>query len=74
MKTRKTKYVATLRGKQYYYNGQNTDDVITKLHNRKVFGNPLICNSSLKMYDAATRGKIWAEYDIDGNLCVIEKI
>ena len=61
-------------GLEYRYNGDNTEEVGNKIFNRMVFGNPLICNLSLKMYDAETRGKEWALYEADGKKLMIEKI
>ena len=44
-----------------------------KFQNRKVFGNPIICNVSLNMYDADTRGEQWVQYVADGKILGIEK-
>jgi len=68
------KYKITLNKKQYFYNGNNCDEAMSKLTNRKVFGNPLVCNVALKMYDAETRGEVWAQYSCDGNQAMVEVI
>lgn len=67
------KYTLTYKGKVYRYNGNHTDDIINKFANRKVFGTPQVCNIHLKMYDADTRGEVWAEYEIDNKIAHIEK-
>ena len=68
------KYKIELNGKTYKYNAENCDQAMDKLSNRKVFGNNLTCNISLKMYDADTRGENWAQYDVDGKQAMVEKI
>lgn len=68
------KYIVKYNGKTYRYTGENTGEVVDKFANRKVFGTPIICNCSLKMYDADTRGGIWAQYVADGRILMIEKV
>ena len=67
------KYIVKYNGKTYRYTGRDTDEVMGKFQNRKVFGNSIICNVSLKMYDADTRGEQWAQYMADGITLMIEK-
>ena len=66
------KYILRYNHKTYRYNGHNTSAVLEKFQNRQVFGNPIICNVSLKMCDADTRGEIWALYQADGKPLMIE--
>ena len=66
------KYKIELNDKIYKYTAENCDGAMDKLSNRKVFGNNLTCNISLKMYDADTRGDVWAQYDVDGKQLFIE--
>jgi len=68
------KYILTYNGKTCHYNGINTGEVMDKFINRKVFGNPLVCRVSLKMYDADTRGKVWAQYVADDKTLMIEEV
>jgi len=66
------KYTVKYNGKTYRYTGENTEDVMVKFVNRKVFGNPLIINYRLKMYDADTRGEQWAQYVADDKVIMIK--
>lgn len=68
------KYKIKLNGKEYIYRAENCQGAMEKLSNRKVFGNPLTCNIRLKMYDADTHGEMWAEYDVDEKIAMVEKI
>lgn len=68
------KYRVSYNGKSYIYKGNNTDEAAEKMSNRKVFGDYLICNMRLKMYDADTRGEVWAIYEADGKQVTIDKI
>lgn len=67
-------YKIIMAGKKYIYRGDHTDNAMIKFANRKVFGNPLVCNCRLKMYDADTRGVEWAQYVCDSKKVLIEKI
>lgn len=66
------KYKVNYNGKTYFYTGENTREVAEKFENRKVFGNYMIVNMRLKMYDSDTRGVKWAEYTADGKPVSIE--
>ena len=67
------KYRLTYKGKEYNYNGANTSEVMEKFSNRKVFGNPLVYNFSLRQYDADTEGEVWAEYKADDDFISIKR-
>lgn len=66
------KYKVNYNGKTFFYTGENTGEVAEKFSNRKVFGNYMIFNMRLKMYDADTRGVKWAEYTADNKPVSIE--
>ena len=66
------KYKVNYNGKTYFYTGENTGEAAEKFENRKVFGNYLVVNMRLKMYDADTRGEKWAEYTADNKPVSIE--
>jgi len=68
------KYQISFNSKRYTYLGANCDEAMNKLTRRMVFGNPLICNVHLKMYDADTQGESWAKYDCDGKIAIVDRI
>jgi hypothetical protein len=67
----KNKYEIEYKGKKYYQYGEDCEEAMSKFANRKVFGQSLIFSYSLKMYDADTRGKYWAQYKTNDNLIVM---
>ena len=69
------KYHITFKGKHYVYNGANCADAMAKFANRKAYGNKVIFSYRLKMYDADTRGDVWAEYfDELGNRIIVASV
>jgi hypothetical protein len=71
------KYTINYKGKKYFYNAETAVDAFEKFSKRKVFGQDLIWNSSLLMYDAETRGEQWAQYRVNqgetnGSLVMVE--
>lgn len=68
------KYEIKFRGRTYHYNGSSCQEVAEKFGNRKVFGNPLVYNLRLRLYDADTRGEKWAIYDADGERMEIDAV
>jgi len=61
------RYEIEMNGKKYINRGNNTYEAMEKFCRRMVFGNPLVCNVSVKMIDADTQGEIWATYKCDNN-------
>jgi hypothetical protein len=70
------KYEIEYKGKKYYQYGVHTSEAMEKFANRKIFGqDTLICNYSLKMFDADTRGVEWAKYLADNeHIVMVSKI
>jgi hypothetical protein len=75
-KIMKALYKIEFNGHTYKFRGEDCDEAMTKLANRKVFGgNSIIFDPSLKQYDADTCGKEWAQYkDWEGKNAIVSII
>ena len=71
------KYTVEYKGKKYNYNGKNTGEVIEKFLNRRCFGEKIIFDARLVMFDADTMGDEWAKYETVGedsqHIIIIER-
>ena len=56
------RYEIEYRRKKYVYTGANCGEAMEKFSHRKVFGEALVFDYKIKMYDADTRGEEWAQY------------
>lgn len=55
------KYTVKYNGKTYRCSAESAVEAIQKVSRRMVFGRCLICNPSISLVDADTRGDLWAE-------------
>lgn len=70
------RYDIEYRGKKYIYTGKNCEEAMEKFSHRKVFGQNLIYDYRIRMYDADTLGDEWAQYYCDHaeSLALVNKI
>ena len=59
------RYTVKYKEKTYMYKGENCEEVMKKFANRRAFGNKVIFSYNLQIYDADTRGDVWAQYYTD---------
>lgn len=55
-------YKVEYKGKTYISCGESAVDAFQRFAHRKVYGRDLIPSYELDMYDADTRGAVWAQY------------
>jgi hypothetical protein len=56
------RYTVEYKGKRYISRGESAVDAFQRFARRQVFGSDLIPSYELAMYDADTRGDVWAQY------------
>jgi len=69
------RYTIEWNGKKMIRTGSNCEEAMDKACNAKVFGdNTIFFSPKLKMYDADTRGEVWATYKDGDTFIKVSKI
>jgi hypothetical protein len=61
------KYEIKYKGNKYYHYGEDAFEAMDKFANRKVFGQNLIFDYTVKMFDADTQGEDWLQVITKGD-------
>jgi hypothetical protein len=56
------RYAVNYKGKRYISRGASATEAFERFAERQVYGRDLIPSYELDMYDADTRGAVWAQY------------